>query len=110
MKRLKKEAVPSLFKWTRNIEPKQQHLTSEKLRNSRAEQEEETDTSSEVEAEMCNVQTVSQENCPLHVDLPCKHRFSVSHLRSKCMYSMKRKIISSTILQDSASTLTLVMC
>ena len=100
MRRLKKEAVPSLLKWTKNIEPKQQHLTSERPRNSRAEQEEKTDTSSEAETEMCNeglntisrkVQTVSQENCPLHNDLPCKHRFSVSHLRSKCMYSMKKE-------------------
>ena len=54
LRRLKKEAVPSLFKWTKNIEPKQQHLTSEKLSNSRAEQEEETDTSSEAETEICN--------------------------------------------------------
>ena len=101
MRRLKKEAVPSLFKWTKHIEPKQQHLTSEKLRNSRAEQEEETDKSSEAETEMCNeglstisrkVQTFSQENYPLHNDLACKHRFSVSHLRSKCMYSMKKEV------------------
>ena len=37
------------------------------------------------------METVFQERCYLNVDSPCNHRFSVDHLKSKCIYSVKKE-------------------
>jgi len=97
-RRLKPGVVPSIFAWT-NEEPEPTERTVvQKLGQSRMEQDEATDTASEGEGDELNVaglvltshktQTYEDDFCDPSLDkslrIPCLHRFSLSHLLSKC--------------------------
>ena len=101
-KRLKADAVPSIFSWNKDKQEKVQPLERsalEKLNQWRAEEEEVTDTASEGEGDMAvstrsgeelisrKTQTYEDDICSKldeHLRIPCLHKFSASHLLSKC--------------------------
>ena len=101
-KRLKVDAVPSIFSWNKdkqeNIQPVKRSAL-EKLHQSRAEEEEATDTASEGEGdtavstrtgeELISRKTQTYEDdiyskLDEYLRIPCLHKFSVSHLLYKC--------------------------
>ena len=101
-KRLKADAVPSIFSWNidkqENVQPVKRSAL-EKLNQWRTEEEEATDTASEGEGDMAvstttgeelisrKTQTYEDDICSkLDEDLriPCLHKFSAFHLLSKC--------------------------
>lgn len=103
-RRLKSDAVPSIFAWTKkeNMSRPQRRRASEKLNSSRQELEEATDTASEGEGDIMlettnisrKTQTFEDEFCCYDNSLkriPCCHRFSASHLLSKCATAKKEE-------------------
>lgn len=98
-RRLKRDAVPSIFAWSEEKPETVARSAVEKLNTSRQEEEEATDTASEGEGEetftlsgltLTSRKTQTQEDdfCDEITDIshriPCLHRFSVYHLLSKC--------------------------
>jgi len=99
---LKVDAVPSIFSWNKDKQDKVQPVKRsavEKLNQSRAEEEEATDTASEGEGDAAvstrtgeelisrKTQTYEDDICSKldeNLRIPCLHKFSVSHLLSKC--------------------------
>ncbi|PFX12305.1 BTB/POZ domain-containing protein 2 [Stylophora pistillata] len=104
MRRLRPNAVPSIFVWTKDIpledsEQEKIRPAVRKLEAIRMEQDEATDTASEGEGDLITVddkicvsrktQTIDDDLCSEKQDcreerMPCSHRFSVSHLLSTC--------------------------
>ena len=101
-KRLKADAVPTIFSWNKDkqeiVQPVKRSAL-EKLNQWRAEEEEATDTASEGEGDMAvstrsgkehisrKTPTYEDDICSKldeHLRIPCLHKFSVSHLLSKC--------------------------
>ena len=101
-KPLKANAVPLIFSWNKdkqeNVQPVKRSAL-EKLNQWRAEEEEATDTASEGEGDMAvstrsgeelisrKTQTYEDDICSKldeHLRIPCLHKFSASHLLSKC--------------------------
>ena len=98
-RRLKRDAVPSVFAWSEEKPETVARSAVEKLNTRRQEEEEATDTASEGEGgETVNLsgvtfpsrktQTQEDDFCDEITEIshriPCLHRFSVYHLLSKC--------------------------
>ena len=98
-RRLKHDAVPSIFAWSEESPEPVARSAVEKLNTSRQEEEEATDTAFEGEGEetltlsgltLTSRKTQTQEDdfCDEITDIshriPCLHSFSVYHLLSKC--------------------------
>lgn len=97
-RRLKRNAVPSIFAWSKERPQTVARSAVEKLNTSRQEEEEATDTASEGEGDetlnmsgltLTSRKTQTQEDdfCELtdiSHRIPCLHSFSVYHLLSKC--------------------------
>ena len=98
-RRLKRDAVPSIFAWSEESPETVARSALEKLNTSRQEEEEATDTASEGEGEetftlsgltLTSRKTQTQEDdfCGEITDIShrisCLHSFSVYHLLSKC--------------------------
>ncbi|XP_044171843.1 uncharacterized protein LOC122956242 [Acropora millepora] len=98
-RRLKRDAVPSVFAWSEEKPETVARSGVEKLNTSRPEEEEATDTASEGEGEETfnlsdltftsrRTQTQEDDFCDEITDIshriPCLHRFFVYHLLSKC--------------------------
>jgi len=105
-KRLKADAIPSIFAWTKEKAQPVKRSVLEKLNESRTEKEEATDTASEGEGDISvlngtghqlvsrKTQTFEDDVC-IKLDhslrIRCLHKFSVSHLLSKCTTSKKEE-------------------
>ena len=97
-RRLKRNVVPSIFAWTKNLPERSERTAAKKLEDYRTEQDEATDTASEGEGDELIVsgqaltsrktQTFEDDFCNDLQDeshrISCSHKFSVSHLLSKC--------------------------
>ncbi|XP_068731089.1 uncharacterized protein [Montipora capricornis] len=105
-RRLKRDAVPSIFAWSEESPEPVARSAVEKLNTSRQEEEEATDTASEGEGEetlslsgltLTSRKTQTQEDdfCDEITDIshriPCLHSFSVYHLLSKCTTRSKEE-------------------
>jgi len=104
-KRLKCTVVPTLFKWTKSAADNSSEDATrpgvKKLEACRLEEEEETDTASEGEGDALyslrpqilsrKTQTYKEDCCDEIGPLPCSHKFSVSHLLSKCVTKKKEE-------------------
>ena len=86
--------VPSIFRWTKNVSHQRSTSVIEKL-DSFTRASASADTSSDKDLDLCSQQAkfVSRETqtsesslrvCCANGSTLCSHRFSVSHLRSKC--------------------------
>ena len=107
-RRLNRNAVPSKFSWTPVKEEEEEDVERtavSKLERGRIEQNEATDTASEGEGDELRVsgltltsrktQTYEDDFCDDSIDIsfrvPCLHRFSLSHLLSKCTTPSKEE-------------------
>ena len=107
-KRLKDDAVPSIFAWNKDkCQSKKRCSVTEKLDAIRTEEDEATDTASEGEGNVVTsssgkdlglisrkTQTFEDDMCTTsddHWRIPCLHKFSVAHLLSKCTTPKKEE-------------------
>ena len=105
-RRLKREAIPSFFAWSKEEPETEPRTVVKKLDAIRLEKDEVTDTASEGEGdELINVasltmtlrktQTKESDFCNEFLDvyyrIPCWHRFSVYYLLSKCTSPAKEE-------------------